>query len=194
MNLEKYTLNFSQQIILNAREELYKYEQEKSEMKCIWGYFPDLPGNNPELYPKCVVLKKHLDAYLRSRLGNENQLTMSFLKLASRKAEIEFGGLHLDDRPAPADEPDTTSRILRLIINLGDFPRRLNYSKPVKERELFNHNKNIPTEMIDIPERNNNLVWALKFWSSEVPHVGVTDEHGYFIAAYGGYFDESKLK
>jgi hypothetical protein len=42
----------------------------------------------------------------------------------------------------------------------------------------------VESSEIEIPPRTADRVHALRFWASVVPHVGVGDEHGHFLASY----------
>ncbi len=205
MTIETYELDFLPEMIDNARNELFNYEQEKSEQKCVWGYFPGLEKEETELYPHCIRLAEALRAhFLKIKHADwvDAEPTLSFIKLASTKPKVQFGGLHIDDKVNATDAPDSHSnkKILRIIINLGEHPRKLKYIKHSAEELRAQgvhiskdeyHPIDLPitveTNIIEIPGRKGNQVSLLKFFASDMPHVGATDEHGYFIVGYGKY-------
>ncbi len=132
MTLETHQLDFPVEFIESARDELFRYEQERSEQKCIWGYFPGLEKDERELYPHCIRLAEALRAYFIKRGDwTDQEPTLSFIKLASSKPVMQFGGLHVDDKVNATDIPASHSqkKILRTIINLGDYPRKLMHTK-----------------------------------------------------------------
>lgn len=206
MTIRNYTIPSLDKLAKNAYSELYRHEQERSENKCIWGFFPDLEEDEDCKYPHCLELKKLLDGNFRSVKGLDGKLDLSFIKMASGKPPVEFGDLHLDTKAHSAD-PESGEHILRLILNLGQYPRVLKYTELNAEQLCANGVKvikgeyhpielppDIPVRTIQIPKRECDTVSGLLFWASEIPHVGVTDEHGYFIAGYRGCFDETKLQ
>lgn len=188
-------------LIENARNELFQHEQSRSEFRCVWGYFPGLEAQEHVLYPHSMELGRYFDPAVKARMGNAMQL--SFLKFASKKPDPEFGGLHVDTRISARNEGPNDMRILRLVLNLGTRPRTLKYAPytadELRERGIVTSKDvyspvdlpaDFETRTIEIPGREPNKVWAAQFWASEIPHVGVTDEHGYFVGSYAGYFSK----
>lgn len=126
------------------------------------------------------------------------------MRLALGRPRSEFGGLHVDVHAGVGhDWPDDVpreSQILRLLINLGQSPRRVEYSPLTIEMLRHRHGMQIsrqryevlrlPTGVprchVDIPAADEAL-WCLRFVSSIVPHAGHTDDQGHFLASFGGY-------
>ncbi len=203
MILKKFTLDSLDSLLKKAYTELYKFEQEKSDQKCIWGFFPGFEEGERDLYPQCFKLKKLLDKNFTRITGQADRMELSFIKIASKKPPVEFGGLHLDTDVSSTEDSSHQGHILRLILNLGTYPRDLKYTKYTAtqlkamgveiargEYRPINLPANIPTSVVKIPPRNRDTLSGLLFWASEIPHVGLTNEHGYFIAGYGGVFKE----
>jgi hypothetical protein len=202
MILKTFTIDSLDLIADEAYKELHKYEQEKSEQKCVWGFFPGLEKNEQKTYPRCLELKDLLDKKFASINDRPDSLKLSFIKMASTKPPVEFGGLHLDDKVSSIDAK-TESNILRIVLNLGKYARRIKYVEHSADRlremgveikkgeyQPINLPSGMPTKIIEIPPRDKDRISGLFFWASDILHVGATDEHGYFIAGYGGSFDE----
>jgi hypothetical protein len=125
--------------------------------------------------------------------------SLSFLKVADGRPPdategVHYDGFHLDTHP---DVDGGGSELARLLLNLADSPRYLRYAE-IDRFELARRGREVPrsdyqvvdlpagvaTRVIEIPPRSADRVHALRFWASVVPHVGVDDEHGHFLASY----------
>jgi hypothetical protein len=131
--------------------------------------------------------------------GSDRDFALSFLKTAAGPppdaAEgVHYAGFHLDTHP----EVDGDGRELaRLLFNLAQTARRFRYAQ-IDRFELANRGHEVPRSdyqlvelppgveviEIEIPPREADRVHALRFWASVVPHVGVEDERGHFLASY----------
>jgi hypothetical protein len=125
--------------------------------------------------------------------------TLSFLKAAAgpppEAAEgVHYEGFHLDTHPqVDGGGPE----LARLLINLARVPRLLRYAA-IDRFELARRGRPVPrsdyqvvelppqveTRVVEIPPRESERVHALRFWASVIPHVGIDDERGYFLASY----------
>lgn len=206
MVLERYALpsglNFA-----GAYQELLKYIEERADASYTWGYFPGIVDPN-DPYPECQKLEKDLQESLVSQFPTEQQdLHLAFIRAASQRPVSEFGGLHIDADQGVMHKRDASTmdkNILRVLVNLDSLnPRRLGYTKQTAE-ELRSQGLDIPKdhyqeiklpdhiklESIEIPPRELGHIYVLKFWSDIVPHAGLTDDSGHFLAAYGMYLDK----
>ena len=151
--------------------------------------------------PAASRLSKRLreDVVRTEARSSGREYGLSFLKAAEgpppEAAEgVHYEGFHLDTHP----EVDGGGRELaRLLINLADVPRRFRYAA-IDRFELARQGREVPrsdyqvvelppdveTQLIEIPPRRGGRVHALRFWASVLPHVGVDDEQGYFLASY----------
>ena len=136
-------------------------------------------------------------------------MSLAFIRLATAKPVSDYEGIHIDVDSGVAHQRDKTIAkdldIIRLIINLGEHPRIIEHILPTKEKlrslgyqisddkyEILALGEEFPRKRIEIPSRKGNSIYELKFWSSQVPHAGITDDRGHFLAAFGGYADITK--
>jgi hypothetical protein len=151
--------------------------------------------------PAAAALAKRLhDEVVRSEArASGRHYALSFLKAAEgsppEEAEgVHYEGFHLDTHP---EVDGDGAELARLLINLADVPRRFRYAA-IDRFELARRGHEVPrsdyqvvelpprveTRVVEIPPRRDERIHALRFWASVVPHVGVDDEHGYFLASY----------
>jgi hypothetical protein len=123
---------------------------------------------------------------------------LSFLKLAcgrppSAPHGVYYEGPHLDSHPGIA--PGT--ELLRVLINLGSYRRRFQYFQtdvyalqaagvPVGRTDFapLALPDDIARATLDIPGRTADRVDLLQFWASVVPHVGINESAGSFLASF----------
>ena len=194
MVLEKHIIKIDKKLLDNAREELFTYA-EKSEVG-TWGYFPEIKDENN--YPFSIKLTKDIKIILGHRLDWK----LAFIRVATKESKSEYGGFHIDVDIGVGHkklEQFKDREIIRALINLYSYPRKLAYIDKTRDeliQEGFKINENkyeilkFPEKMIktiDIPAINEENLWVLKFCSSQIPHFGLTDEHGHFLAAYGAW-------
>ena len=132
--------------------------------------------------------------------GNDGRnYALSFLKAAEgpppEAAEgVHHEGFHLDTHPQINGDG---RELARLLINLADVPRRFRYASidrfelarrglrvPRSDYQVVELPPEVETRTIEIRPRRPGLVHALRFWASVIPHVGVEDERGHFLASY----------
>jgi hypothetical protein len=132
-------------------------------------------------------------------VANGRQYSLSFLKTASgpppeAREGVHFGGFHLDTHPAV---DGSGPELARLLLNLAGTPRHFRFAR-VDRFELANRGLEVPrsdyqvvdlpseieTSVTEIPPRGAGSVHGLRFWASVIPHVGIDDEHGHFLASY----------
>lgn len=123
---------------------------------------------------------------------------LSFLKIARGRPPIAaegvyYEGPHLDSHPGIA--PGT--ELLRVLINLGSRRRLFQYfltdvyalqadgvSVGRTGFEPLALAGDIPPATIDIPGRTSDHVGLMQFWASVVPHVGINEPTGCFLASF----------
>ncbi len=212
MVLEKHKIKPNSFKFEKAYKELLQHEQKRSETKSQWGYFPGFEKEEEKLYPNCIQLSKHLQKKIISKLQHhvDRKLKLAFIKMSSKEISDAFGGLHIDVDSGikiVKDAPDTHGiEILRLLLNPHKNPRKIKYSLLDRHRlrELgieiseeqykpINLPETIPTETVDIPSIEKDAIYGLKFWSSLIPHVGVTDSKGHFLISYGAYVNRKDV-
>ncbi|MBX4196707.1 hypothetical protein KW805_03905 [Candidatus Pacearchaeota archaeon] len=192
MVLERHEFGSENFDIKEAYEELLAHS--KKEKAITWGYFPGLEAKEMERYPRCIKLAYQLRSLV--------PLPLAFIRLVSQKPDSEYGGMHIDVHPGVNHVKDPAHRndeVARVLINLHRAPRLMRYV-PIDRDSLIKQGINIsphhyqiikeqlPIKEIEIPPITNTFMYSLKFWSSLLPHEGVTDDQGSFIASYGNYF------
>lgn len=198
MILEKHSINKNDFNFEKAKQELQKYEKEKAENQCTWGYFPQL-NPNPKEYPESIKLSEQIKNNL---LKEKINWQLAFIRVASKEPKSEYGGMHIDVDVGimhKRDEKTKHKKILRALINSHTHSRKVNYSyltiDQLKEKEIEVGKENyqilnLPKKYIrtiEIPPIESNAIYMLKFISSQVPHAGITNENGHFLIAYGAY-------
>jgi hypothetical protein len=155
---------------------------------------------DPIRFPASVALvervRQHVVRPIEADLGVAFEL--SFVKLARGRPPrasqgVFFEGPHLDSHPdlAPGAE------LLRILVNLGSHRRRFQYfltdvyalqaAGVVVGRTEFAP-LSLPGQTgratLDIAGRTAERVDFLQFWASVVPHVGINEPTGYFLASF----------
>lgn len=146
-----------------------------------------------------------VDAALRDAIAGlgepfDRSYELSFFKAADGapplKAEgVHFDGFHLDTHPQVTGADD--AELARVLINLAPTPRRfryaltdrfelagLGYGVPRSDYQVVALPAEIAVRLIEIPPAQPDRLFALAFWASVVPHVGVDGPEGYFLASY----------
>jgi len=194
--LEKYACELSVNKLYESRSELQKHIESNGNGSLTWGYFPEIKDQNQ--YPKCRILEEELSELLLSKI-NKN-FSLAFIRLSVGKPASDYGGLHIDVDIGVGHTRTTPYEIVRLIANIGDAPRTIEYididSDDLKNMEveisrdkyaIITPPKSIKIKKLEIPPREKDAIWILRFWSSLIPHAGITNEDGHFVAAYGMY-------
>ena len=211
MILDGYNILGIEEHIKRAYEELKEHLSKSDDRSHTWGYFPQYCHDESQ-YQNCIMLGKKLKEGLVSKLPfPESSMSLAFVRIADNKPVSDFGGLHVDVDTGVAHHRDHSVDVgldvLRLILNLGEYPRiveyvplskdslrRLGYIIPEEDYKTLPFPEGTIRYRIGIPVREANTIYGLKFWSSQVPHAGITDERGHFIAAFGCYADMNKHK
>jgi len=196
MVLEKYSCTLSPMKLDKTKVELLKYIEQEAGSSSTWGYFPAF---NPERhFPACKDLEFELKKRLLSQIKGE--FSLAFIRLAIKKPISHYGGLHIDVDIAAGHTRTNPNEIVRLLVNTGDSPRILEYvndsltsllNKGIKiqrdKYQILKLPKSVEINKIEIPPKEKHAIWVLKFWSSIIPHAGITSESGHFLVAYGKY-------
>jgi hypothetical protein len=111
------------------------------------------------------ILREELIDPLGSRHGLEFEL--SFMKAGDGDAPPEQAF-------APSAMP-SAPRVFRVLVNLSEYPRRALLWDGAHDRAA---------EEVVVPGRRCGAVHSLHYWASAVPHCGVNDALGFFLAAY----------
>lgn len=200
-------------LIVTARLELAQKVAALSDgQSATWGFFPELAPDFAD-YPACVALYEWFDAHFLT-LPNLKpfSLRLAFIRLATSEPQSSFGGLHVDasagiDHLPPKDLPRRSDAILRILINLYDQPRELQYS-PESIGALRAKGANIPSDHYKIvevvqdaklksylvPPKEAHTVHGIMFNSRSVLHAGRTNKKGHFLISYGAYTTSAAIK
>ncbi|MBI2499426.1 hypothetical protein HYV88_04255 [Candidatus Woesearchaeota archaeon] len=212
MILERYRVPNIEWSIEEAYRELKEHLSRSEDSSHTWGYFPQYCEDESQ-YPKCIALGNRLQEGLVNKLPfPESSMSLSFVRLADNRPVSEYGGMHVDVNPGIGHRRDPSVDgsldILRLILNLGNHSRiiehipltrdsllKLGYDIPKDNYRILRFSKGTRRHRIEIPAREADTIYGLKFWSSQVPHAGITDDRGHFVAAFGCYanMDEYKI-
>jgi hypothetical protein len=141
-------------------------------------------------------LRQHVVRPLETDLGVAFEL--SFVKLACGRLPhasqgVFHEGPHLDSHPGLAHGTE----LLRILVNLGSHRRRFQYfltdvyalqAAGVAVGRTEFAALSLPGETgratLDIAGRTAEHVDFLQFWASVVPHVGINEPTGYFLASF----------
>lgn len=205
MVLEKHSYEPTEFDFLRAKEELFILEQKFAKDHGTWGYFPQIEDSTPNVknrYRSCKLLAQQISNKLLHDEKNKEWI-LAFLRLASKKPASVYTGLHKDTNIGILHEQqkqDKGKDIVRVLINLHSFPRTLAYiEEPIEKLRkkglvLSEQSYEIvpltavpAVKYINIPPRDKNVLYLLKFISSQLLHVGQTNENGHFLLAYGRY-------
>jgi hypothetical protein len=132
-------------------------------------YFAGRVDGERDLPPATRELDRILRAELIRTLGERHGLrfTLAFLSAGDGDAPVErtFAPASMADAP----------RVFRVVVNLSEYPRRVLLWDGEADGE--------PDELL-VPGRRCGAVHALHFWAAAVPHCGVNDALGHFVASY----------
>lgn len=199
MDVQGAEYNLKESLFLESRLELVDYENRYSPNSTGWGYFPGILGNEPEKYPKTLLLAKELEALVMDKILPQAQLfQLSFVKQSKGEIKNCYGGLHLD----PDASLQEGEEIERILINLNTYPRKLKFAA-LDRHQLRNQGvfysrhqysplqfkEDIKISTLEIPGRTATQIYLLKFLASLIPHVGLTEQEGHFVASF-----ERKIK
>lgn len=194
--LEKHSADLSKFNLDSAKSELNEYISQDSGESFTWGYFPGMEESEKEKYPECIGLGEKLKEFL---FDENTSWELSFVRCASRKPVSTFGGFHIDVDLGVRHKRTDRREIIRALVNLHNFPRNLLYSL-ADRKQLRACGLKIPTgryktillpenfvKKAEIPAIGREEIYILKFFSSLIPHFGLTDENGHFVAGFGRY-------
>jgi hypothetical protein len=193
-------VSLDDQLVSAARKELLERSPSESD-GFRWGYLLGVEGDVADGLPAASMLaaRLHEEAVAPEGRASGRDYSLSFLKVADGRPPeasegVHYDGFHLDTHP---EVDGSGPELLRLLFNLGTVPRRFRYAE-VDRFELARRGYEVPrsdyqvvelpddvgTTAILIPPRSADRLHALRFCASVVPHVGVDDEHGHFLASY----------
>lgn len=188
-----------------ARAELERRVEGLADESHTWGYFPEL-SPKPDEYPACIRLASELKKTILPNIKETADWRLSFIRLATDEPVSEYGGMHIDVDWGIKPERDANfpkgKEIARLLINLGDKPRVLEYVElgeeemkhiPRDKYQILKFGKDVEKKKVAIPPISSSSVWYLVFLSSLLPHAGVTNRDGHFLAAFGAYVGSNFL-
>ena len=204
MVLKCYGFNTAKLPVEPAKHELSQIINNQPDANATWGYFPEIPEGDIE-YAKSKALAHSLKKVLaRDDSLPAEALDLAFVRLATAEPDTTFGGVHVDVSPGIGHAwqpgiPDT-SNILRVLCNVHDQPRTLEYyphtadelrakghNIPAKNYRILTFPDKMKSETIEIPAMGGGALYSLQFLSNKVPHSGRTDQAGHFLVSYGGY-------
>lgn len=208
IQIVKYSNTDSLISITAAEQELERMIiQESDGNSMTWGYFPEMKPDKYK-YPATLALAEAIQPILkRDEKLQDIDLQLAFVRLATSEPRSKYGGMHIDvsagiDHIWPADR-DISQEILRLLLNLSDHSRVLEYCS-LSARELeeegitisrdYYEILSLPTglvETIEIPPMEQDAMYCLQFISTMIPHAGKTTNSGHFLISYGAYIDRS---
>jgi hypothetical protein len=193
-------VSLDERLVSAAREELL--ERSPSEPGGFrWGYLLGVEGDVADRLPAASVLaaRLHEEAVAPEGRASGRDYSLSFLKVADGRPPeasegVHYDGFHLDTHPGV---DGSGPELARLLFNLADTPRRFRYAAidrfelarrghevPRSDYQVVDLPAGVETSVTEIPPRRADRVHALRFWASVVPHVGVDDERGHFLASY----------
>ena len=199
-------------LIAEAKEELaQKVATQSDGESATWGFFPELNPNLAE-YPACVALRVWFDReFLQLPPLRPFVLQLAFIRLATSEPRSSFGGLHIDasagiDHVPPQGRDPASNTILRVLINLYNEPRQLQYaSESIDDLRAVgadihkDHYKIVRLPSIislkkyDVQPRQSGAIHGIMFDSGKTLHAGKTNEQGHFLLSYGGYATEAAI-
>jgi hypothetical protein len=121
------------------------------------------------LPPAAVELDRMLREELIQPMGRREGLRfrLSFLKAGDGDAPPDqaFAPCSMDGAP----------RVFRVLVNLSEYPRRI---------LLWRGDADEAAEEVLVPGRRCGAVHSLHYRAAQVPHCGLNDALGYFLASY----------
>jgi hypothetical protein len=189
----KVPICLSESVISNALSELLQHERDNRSAGCGWGYFQGMESDSNS-YPKTIRLRHELEKKLIPILTDSKApFSFSFIKMSEAAITASFGGLHLDSHPGLKEDEE----IERILINLHEWPRQLRIAHADRftlaklgihyDRHyytLLQLPSTIETSVLEIPARDEGGIFIAVFLASQVPHVGVTNTEGHFVASF----------
>jgi hypothetical protein len=196
MRIVSSPVDLPEGLVRAAHEELLDRGTPDREAPFRWGYLlgVDRPEMRAALPNAC-----RLDELLRDQAVPPGH-SLSFIKTSSGAAPeasegVHYNGFHLDTHPEIVD--DSGLELARVLINLAPEPRTLRIARtdrfalaarglPVHrgDYQVVDLPGDVETATIDIPPLENGTAHALHFLASVVPHVGVDNGAGHFLASY----------
>ena len=193
-------MSLDERLVSAARDELLERGSAGPE-GFRWGYLLGVEGETADRLPASSGLAARLrdEAVAPEGRASGRDYSLSFLKVAAGRPPessegVHYDGFHLDTHP---EVDGGGPELARLLFNLADAPRRFRYAAtdrfelarrgyevPRSDYQVVDLPADVETAVIEIPPRTADLVHALRFWASVVPHVGVEDERGHFLASY----------
>jgi hypothetical protein len=167
--LERHAILLPEGLVERALGELLARGFTENGWTTGWAFATE-PSPPPAVAELDALLRRDLvDGLAQQRACT---LTLSFMKAADGEppedaADAWCGASALEG--AATLEPGYG--LFRLLINLSDYARRVVLGD---EAEVL------------IPGRRYGAVHALHIWSSQIPHRGVNDRMGFFLASYSG--------
>lgn len=203
--IERIPFDLSKINFQDAQKELFKYAEENATL--VWGYYTSLNQGDQKAYPHCIRMAEQLQELVNQI---DPKLQLAFIRASRGKQVSTVGGLHVDSHVdgRPIQDPNRKSgeEVLRVLINFGNHSRTLGYSDASLEEieqqggmltEMGYIQVDLPESLtmktVDLPPREKDAVWVLKFWASQTPHTGIDDENGHLLVAYGRYADPEKI-
>ena len=116
---------------------------------------------------------------------------------------VDHEGFHLDSHPALSESRE----LVRVLVNLSTHPREFAYCE-THWWELVGYGisvgrtefvprvvpASISRKTVLLPRRTATTVFALRFWASIVPHVGLNSEDRSFLASFESIADFDAVK
>lgn len=190
-----------------AYQELVNHIHTQTDASHTWGYFPEL-NPDPQDYPESVRLAEQLRTHLFDQQPQLQQLdyTLAFIRAATAEPVSDYGGLHVDvhvgiahQRDARVDpqaeiirfllNPYSHSRTLRYIAMTADELREEGFDVPTNHYRILELPESLPFKEVEIPPLTDGRICGLQFYSSLIPHAGITDQRGHYLIVYGAYKD-----
>jgi|SRR3989344_2382570 len=211
MALEKHSIKQKDYNFKEAYNELLDYLNKKGGESHTWGYFPDFESDENLHYPECINLARQIEENFIKSLNLNNKPELAFIRVATKEPISDYTGLHVDVDIGVKHERDKSvpinKEIIRILINPYKYSRKLGYIKETRDElikkgfgisktkyKILKFLDEINIETIEIPPMERDAIYLLKFWSSIVPHCGITDEKGHFLIAYGMWSVIKNLK
>lgn len=194
----------------SAKKELEKQIQVNSDgLSKTWGYFPGHQLKGMSLNSCEQLGETFANGIEAIPLLQQFRFNLAFVRLATGEPESDFGGLHVDvdtgvGHIRPAEYPWDKYQIFRLLINLGDKPRSLQFCHLTLAelairgcivntcRYAIYKSENSFLKNLTLKPREDRVLHCLLFPSSDYLHAGVTNEDGHFLMAFGSFVNRKK--
>jgi hypothetical protein len=197
VELLELSISLEPAALASARAELLA-RNPGDESGFRWGYL--LGVDNAAMSSVAALDTTLREAVAAYGSGLDRTYELSFFKAAAgapppRSEGVHFDGFHLDTHPEVTGEGD--AELARVLINLATTPRRFRYALTDRfelarlgrgvarsDYQVVALPPEIEVRVIEIPPPQPDRVFALAFWASVIPHVGVDGPDGYFLASY----------